>query len=199
MTTKAPSPDRDAATPAPQGGGWLSRIFGTLIKSLIDAVLSHIWGALILALSPLLGYVALWQTDLVPGPREILANMTPSPPPAVVPARSSGIAEVEAQGEGLSGDKARAIQIRVTGSLRAMPESFGGVRVRFALGPIRSANGAASATSVRWALASGASEWLVCPAVPVTFTSERGLADDVAKRINNSLLASERGGKLQCG
>lgn len=199
MTTNAPPSGPEVATPAAPGGSWLSRLGGTLLKSLFDAVLSHVWGVVIVALSPLLGYVALWQSDVVPGPKEIASRLTGSPPPSTIPSRSAGIAEVEAQGQGMSGDKARAIQVRVTGGLRRMPDSFGGVRVRYALGPIRSGRGATSATSVRWAIAARSTEWLICPDVPLTFTSEAALAEQIAKKINNSLLASEAGGKLQCG
>lgn len=199
MTTNVPLPDQNSGSATQQRGGLLGWLGGTFGKTFVEAVFSHFWQVVILALSPLAGYVALWQTDIVPGPRELAVKFGGAPRPTVTPSRSAGIAEVAAQGNGASGEKARAVQVRVTESLRAMPASFGGIRVRYALGPIRSGSGATSTTSVRWALAAEGRPWLICPDTPLTFTSERGLADAIAKRINNSLLASETGGQLQCG
>ncbi|WP_086607810.1 hypothetical protein [Erythrobacter donghaensis] len=199
MTTNAPLPDPEAATAPPQRGGILGWLGVTAGKTFVESLFSHIWGMLIVFLSPLAGYLALWQADVAPSPSEIAGRLSGQPRQPLMPTRSAGIAEVVAQGEGASGDKARAVQVRVTESLRAMPAGFGGIKVRYALGPIRSGNGATSATSVRWALKSDTGNWLICPDIPLSFTSERGLADAIAKRINNSLLASETGGQLQCG
>jgi hypothetical protein len=199
MTTNSPQAPSGVAGPASQPRGFLGRVFSKITGSLIDAILSHIWGGVIVALSPLLGYIALWQTDVVPGPAEIVTILTDGRSRSVTPPRAEGIVEVKPQGDGLAGDKARAIQIRITSYLRPMPATFGGVRVRYALGPLRSGTGATSATSVRWALAARGTEWLICPDVPLVFTSERALAEQVASRINNSLLASETAGELQCG
>ncbi len=199
MTTNTPLPDPDMGTASPQRGGLFGWLGITAGKTFVESLFSHVWGALIVFLSPLAGYLALWQADVAPSPTEIASRFSNPPRQPVMPTRSSGIAEVVAQGEGASGDKARAVQVRVTESLRAMPASFGGIRIRYALGPIRSGNGATSASSVRWALKSEQRDWLICPDTPLSFTSERGLADAIAKRINNSLLASETGGQLQCG
>lgn len=198
MTTKAPLPDIDAAAGTQRSGilGWLGVTAG---KTFVEQLFSYIWQSLFVVLPTLAGYLALWQVNIAPSPSEIASRITGQPRQPVIPTRSAGIAEVAAQGDGASGDKARAVQVRVTESLRAMPASFGGIRVRYALGPIRSGNGATSASSVRWALKSENSDWVICPDIPLSFTSEPTLADAIAKRINNSLLASENGGKLQCG
>ena len=197
MTTNAPLPDPETGTASPQRGGLFAWLGLTAGKTFVESLFSYVWGTLIVSLA---GYLALWQADVAPSPTEIADRFsTPPPRQPVMPTRSSGIAEVVAQGEGASGDKARAVQVRVTESLRAMPASFGGIRIRYALGPIRSGNGATSVSSLRWALRSEQGDWLICPDTPLSFTSERGLADAIAKRINNSLLASETGGQLQCG
>ena len=183
--------------PANATPGIVGRATTKIGGSLIDTILSHVWSTVLV--TPILGYLALWQTDVVPGPAEIANRIGDARSKSVTTPRSIGIAEVKALGDGTSGEMSRAVQVSVTGLLRPMPEEFGGIRVQYALGPIKSGRGASSTTSVRWALAAKGGGWQICPDVPVSFTSQRSLAEAVASQINNSLLASETGGKLQCG
>ena len=165
--------------------------------SLVDTLHSSIWDKLLIA--PLFAYGALWFADVAPSPVEIVGRIGETVDQSPTPHRSVGIAEVKALGDGASGALARAIQVQVTSRLRQMPDTFGGVRVQYALGPVTSGRGAISATSLRWALAAEGTDWRYCADVPLSFTAQRGLADQVASQINNSLLASETEGDLQCG
>lgn len=172
------------------------RVISKVANSLVDTVLSHFWTTVLLA--PVLSYLALWTTDFVPGPRELATTIARQNPFSARVVRPVGIESVKALGEGLEGQKARAIQIDVTGKLQPMPAGFSGVRVQYALGLIRSGRGATNAVSVRWALAGPNSDWLTCPEVALLYTSDRDLARQIAEQINNSLLASEAARELRC-
>lgn len=177
--------------------GMMARVGSKIRSSLIDTILGHIWQLAVI--TPVLGYLGSWYAGLAPSPEQIVQRIGNSGSDQATPPRSLGIAEVKALGSDAAAQTARAIQVPLTGRLRPMPEAFGGVRVQYALGPITSGRGATSATSVRWALAATGTGWLTCPEVPVSFTSPRSLAEEVASQINNSLLASEIKGELQCG
>lgn len=193
-------PGTDALDGEADKPGLLNAAGIKLRDSLGDTLLSEVWMRFLIAPTlTALSYGGLVAVDIAPPPGKIVQAIRGGQTGADTPQRSVGITQVKAQGDGTSGSLARELQVPVTQRLRGMPEGFGGIRIQYALGAVTSGRGASSATSLRWALAARGTEWVYCDEVPLTFTSRQALGTQIASQINNSLLASETTGELQCG